>query len=79
MKVRVKLYGTLRQSFPDYTPAHGIEVVIPEGAKVRDLVARMKIPNAKWAIVSKGERIMRPDDLLGSGDVVRVFEPVFGG
>ena len=34
MKVRVKLFGTLPQRYPDYNPEHGLEVEIPIGAKV---------------------------------------------
>jgi len=40
MKMRVKLYGTLSQSFPGYQHSQGIEVEIPDGATVKDLLGK---------------------------------------
>jgi sulfur carrier protein ThiS len=43
MRIRVRLYGTLSQDIPDYHHAEGIEVEIPDGATVKDLLARLEI------------------------------------
>ncbi len=79
MKVRVKLYGTLRRCVPDYRHEDGIEVEIPDGARVKDLLAHLEIPESRKGIVAMEGRIMRPDDKLVDGASVNVLQPVFGG
>ena len=43
MKIRVKLFGTLKGNVSDYDPEHGLEVEIPDGAKVADLLSHLGI------------------------------------
>lgn len=79
MKVKVKLFGTLRQRFPGYRHDEGIEVEISDGARVRDLLAHLEIPESQGGIVIVDAQLMKPDDKLGDGAKVNVFQPVFGG
>ena len=79
MKVKVKLYGTLRRYVPDYRHEDGIEVEIPDGARIKDLLAHLEIPESRGAIIAMEGRIMRPDDKLIEGASVNVLQPVFGG
>jgi sulfur carrier protein ThiS len=79
MKVRVKLFGTLGQRFPGYRHDEGIEVEISDGAMVRDLLAHLEIPESQGRIVSIHSSLKKPDDKLEDGDMVSVFQPVFGG
>ena len=79
MKVMVKLYGTLRQLFPGYRHEEGIEVEIPDGARVMDLLAHLEIPESRMGIIAMEGRIMRPDDKLVEDGSVNVLQPVFGG
>ena len=71
--------GTLGQSFPCYRHDEGIEVEIPDGARVRNLLAHLKISESQGSIVSVDARLKKPDHKLGDGAVVSVFQPVFGG
>ena len=79
MKIRVRLFGTLRGDFPDYEPGTGFEIEIPQNAKVCDLLARLKIAESQRAVVAINGRIVKPDDILQSGASVHVFQSVFGG
>ena len=79
MKVMVKLYGTLRRYISDYRHEDGIEVEISDGARVRDLLAHLEIPESQGGIVIVDAQLMKPDDKLGDGAKVNVFQPVFGG
>ena len=79
MKIRVRLFGTLGRDFPDYEPATGFEIEIPENAKVGDLLAHLKIGGSHRPVVAINGRIMRPDDILHSGAAVHVLQSVFGG
>ena len=79
MKIRVRLFGTLGRDFPDYPPATGFEIEIPENAKVGDLLAYLKITESHRAFVTINGRLMKPDDILQSGAAVHVLQSVFGG
>ncbi len=79
MKLRVKLYGTLSKQFPDYQHSRGIEVEIPDGARVKNLLALLEIPASQGAVVAMEGRILKADDTIRGGDAVHVFQPLSGG
>ena len=79
MKIRVRLFGTLGNNFPDHEPGVGFEIEIAEHAKVGDLLVQLKIGKSDGAVVAMNGRIMEPDDILPGGAVVHVFQSVFGG
>ncbi len=79
MKVRVKLFGTLSQRFPGYEAKRGIEVDIPDGAMVKDLLAHLEITKSQGGIVAVEGRIMKADAKLADGASVNILQPVFGG
>jgi len=79
MKIRVILFGTLRKSFSDHDPVHGMEVEIPEGSTVGDLIAHIDLPAKKFGLVSVDGHLAKAGNLLQENAVVRVFQPIFGG
>jgi molybdopterin synthase sulfur carrier subunit len=79
MKVRVKLYGTLSQHFPGYEPSQGIEVEIPDGATIRDLLALLEIPESQGAAIAAEGRILKADDRIRCGVPVSVLQVIHGG
>ena len=79
MKIRVKLFGTLPQRHPDYDPKQGLEVEIPEGAKVNDLLARLDISASDGGLVAVDNLVVQHDDELKDGVSVRIFQRAFGG
>ncbi|MBC7248659.1 MAG: MoaD/ThiS family protein [Anaerolineae bacterium] len=79
MKVRVNLYGTLRQRFPAYRPSEGIEVEVPEGATVRDLLSLLDIPQSQGAVVIVEGRVLKAEDKLRRGVPVNVLQAIGGG
>jgi sulfur carrier protein ThiS len=79
MKMSVKLFGTLRQRFPDYRHQHGIEVEVPDGATAKDLLSLLKIPESKAAVVAMEGRILKRDDKMRQGAQVYVFQAIHGG
>jgi sulfur carrier protein ThiS len=79
MKVRVKLYGTLSQRVPGYQHSQGIEVEIPEGATVQDLLARLEISESRGAVVIAEGRVLGADDEMRSGVAVSVVQTIQGG
>jgi sulfur carrier protein ThiS len=79
MKVRVKLFGTLSQGFPGYQHSQGIEVEIPDGATVKDLLAHLGISESQGAVVIAEGRILKADDKLPHGVPVNVLQAIGGG
>jgi len=79
MKVRVKLFGTLSQAFPGYQHSLGMEVEIPDGATVKDLLALLEISESQRAVVLVEGRILKADDKMRSGVPVNVMQVIGGG
>ncbi len=79
MKVRVRLFGTLRRYVSDYDPEQGHEVEIPDRAKVEDLIAHLEISESNAPVVTVNSRISKIDDELIDGSEVNLIQLVFGG
>jgi sulfur carrier protein ThiS len=79
MRMRVKLYGTLSQQFPDYRHSEGIEVEIPEGTTVKDLLKRLEISESQGALVAMEGRILKANDTMKCGVSVNVLQAIYGG
>ena len=79
MKVRVKLFGTLSQGFPGYQHSQGMEVEIPDGATVKDLLAHLGISESQGAVVIVEGRILKADDRMRPGVPVNVLQVIQGG
>ena len=79
MKVWVKLYGTLSQQFPGYQPSQGIDVEIPNGATVKDLLALLEISESQGAVVVAEGRVLKADDKIQRGVPVIILQAIRGG
>jgi molybdopterin synthase sulfur carrier subunit len=79
MKVRVKLYGTLRERFPSYQPSQGMEIELPEGATVKDLLALLEISESLRAVVIAEGRVLKTHDRIQRGVPVDVMQAIGGG
>ena len=81
MKVKVNLHGTLRQKIPGYRQSQGIEVDVPEGSTVKDLLSLLQIPvlGSGKAVVAIDGRIRKTNDEIPSGAHAEIFQPMAGG
>ena len=79
MKVWVKLYGTLSQRFPGYRHSEGVEVEIPDGATVKNLLALLEISESQGAVVIAEGQILKGDDKMPYGVPVQVLQALYGG
>jgi len=79
MRMRVKLYGTLSQQFPDYWHSEGIEVEIPEGTMVKDLLACLEISESQRPVAIMEGRILRADGKIRYGVPVNALQVIQGG
>ena len=79
MKIRVKLYGTLTQQVPGYQHSQGVEVEIPDGASVKDFLARLEISEKQGAVVIMDGQILKADDTMRGGVPIHVLQSLSGG
>ena len=79
MKVRVKWFGTLNPEFPSYDSEKGLEVELSDGARMKDLLARLRIPEVKGAVVAVDGKVLHLEDPLKDGSSVHLLQPVYGG
>jgi sulfur carrier protein ThiS len=79
MKVRVKLFGTFGQRFPGHQHAQGMEVEIPDGATVKDLLTLLHLPEGEEAVVAAEGRILGADDTIRGGAPLYVLPVIHGG
>jgi molybdopterin synthase sulfur carrier subunit len=79
MKVRVKLFGVLGLRYPGYDMEKGMELEIPDGARVQDLLTHLRIVESREGVVAVNGLIMKAEDVLKEGSAVHILEPVFGG
>jgi sulfur carrier protein ThiS len=79
MKVRVRLFGTFGQRFPGYQHSQGMEVEIPDGATVKNLLALLDLPESRGAVVIAEGRILKADDRMPHGVPVDIMQAIAGG
>ena len=79
MKVKVKLYGILSRRVPGYRHSDGMEVELPDGATVDDLLVFLEISESQKAVVAIDGRLRKANDKISHGAHAQVFQPVHGG
>jgi len=79
MKVYVKLFALLRDHHPGPNRSLPLEVELPEGALVSDLVPRLNLPAklVRNAFINNSMAALNTE--LKDGDHVNLFPPVVGG
>jgi len=58
--------------------SQGIEVELPEGATVQDLLALLEIPESQAAMVIMEGRALKADDPIRGGVPVNIFQSIRG-
>ena len=79
MKVFVKLYALLRKHHPGPNRSIPLEVVLPDGATVADLVPTLNLPPDLVRSAFINNEAGQLDSVLKEGDQVGLFPPVVGG
>ena len=79
MKIRVKLFGTLSRYVSGFRPGWGMDLDLPDGARVSELMHSLGIQKSQGDVVATGGRILKADDELKEGMQVDIFQLVFGG
>lgn len=79
MKIKVRLYATLRKYMPDVPSGQSVDVTVPDGATVGDLLDTLGVPRDDMRTCYVASIYRTPDYTLREGDEVALFPPVGGG
>ena len=83
MKLRVKLYASLKQYLPVGTPKNEADIEIPEGSTVQSVLDDFNMPEGLYKLVLVNGVFIVPEAratrLFADNDVFAVWPPVAGG
>lgn len=79
MKIIVKLFGTLAQDVPGYQPLKGMDVHLPDGSSVEDLMAHLDIKETSGCFVTIDKAVAQKSHRLVDNSVVLIFQSLAGG
>ena len=79
MRIHVKLLGTLGKHCPEHDPRTGMEIEMPNGVRVLDIVEILGLPADRIGFVSVNGEIVESDSRVPDGSVVKFFHPLRGG
>jgi sulfur carrier protein ThiS len=69
----------LSDLFPTYDFEKGLEVDLPEGSRVADLLALLNISDEQGGMVLMDSRFLAGDERLIPGSQVLIFQAMTGG
>jgi sulfur carrier protein len=79
MKVKLKLFATLRDYLPEDNDGHSCTLELPDNTAVNDVLNQIQIPKDIPKIVLINGLQKSPEEKLKDGDTLSVFPPVAGG
>jgi molybdopterin converting factor small subunit len=83
MKVTLKLYASLGAFLPPGADRNTIQLDVPDGATVGEVLARHQVPRANCHLILVNGNFAPPASAdgrkLAEGDTVAVWPPVAGG
>lgn len=83
MKIKLRLYATLRDYLPPESGGSEVQLDLPEGAIIPDALSRYSVPIGLAHIVLINNRhVLRPNiatQQLKDGDELAVFPAIGGG
>lgn len=79
MKVKLRLFATLRKYLENVPIGQSVDVEMPAGSTISDLVESFQIPAEELKICFVNGIICEVDQMLSEGDEVGMFPPIGGG
>ena len=83
MNITLKLYASLGSFLPPGAARNAIELDVPEGASIGEVLARQQVPRANCHLILVNGVFAPPASAdgkqLAEGDTLAVWPPVAGG
>jgi molybdopterin converting factor small subunit len=79
IRVKAKLFATLRDYLPPDVPGSEMVVELEECAKIEEVISRFNIPDDMELIIMVNSAHAKKTKVLEDGDVLSLFPPIAGG
>lgn len=79
MNIYVKIFATLIRFVPGVRAGVPLEIDLPTGSTLADLVARLALPPDEVKVIFVNGKKQKQDYRLTAGDEVGIFPPIGGG
>jgi molybdopterin converting factor small subunit len=79
MKVQVKLFATYRSHLPPGTAGSALDVQVPVGTRVGDLLHQFGLPQNESRVILVNGLGAQEDQVLQENDVIAAFPAMAGG
>ena len=79
MQITLRVYATLCRYVPGAVAGVPLDIDLPDGATVADLIEKMELPAREVKVAFVNGRRQSPDWVLNQGDEAGIFPPVGGG
>ena len=79
MKIKVRVFATLRKYIPDLKLGQTKEMQVEEGVSIADLYKFLNIPVEEIKLAYVNGIFCEPDSILKEGDEIGIFPPIGGG
>jgi len=77
--LRARLYASLRKYQPGLGHGESLQVELPDGSRVADLLDKLGVPKNETKQVFVNGRLQLSDYVLKDGEEVGIFPPIAGG
>ncbi|MCL4394473.1 MAG: MoaD/ThiS family protein [Chloroflexi bacterium] len=77
--VRVRVFANLRRYVSEGDAAAGLELDLPAGATLQDVVSRLRLPSEQVRVTFVNGRARPEDWRLEPDDEIGIFPPIGGG
>jgi len=77
--IRAKLFATLRRYYPHLGIGKAMEVELPDGATVSQLIEQLQLPAGEIKVIFVNSIVRNVDHPLADGDEIGIFPAVGGG
>lgn len=80
----MKLYGTLSRSFDAYHHSSGLDIVLPDGASINNLLEYLHLADndpekPRLGMITMNGKPARKETELKENARIKIFQPIFGG
>jgi molybdopterin converting factor small subunit len=79
IRVKVKLFGTLRRFYPNYNSEKGIDLEIEEGSTMEALIKTLQLPQNEARVLLINGVSKKVTDPIQEGNCINIFAPMGGG
>ncbi len=79
MMVHIKLLANYREHLPPGAKNGGVELDVPDGTTVREVISRFPIPLDDTSVIVLNGLTVDLDTPLTAGDIVSAFSAIAGG